>query len=130
MSGDKTDNVVGVTQVAPVIDEHDDKHQLEVQEHIVATPTNVVADKKATQTSHFYSQGDEDEDGHIGQEGDEWPTEEDLHTLRRVPDTISLSAYSVAIIELCERFSYYGTQVLCMCIFAEIPKASPANFFS
>jgi hypothetical protein len=57
---------------------------------------------------------DADEDGHVGQEGDEWPSEEDLATLRKVPDKISWAAYTVAFIELCERFSYYGTQVICM----------------
>jgi POT family proton-dependent oligopeptide transporter len=57
---------------------------------------------------------DADKDGHIGQEGDEWPTEEDFATLRKVPDRISWAAYTVAFIELCERFSYYGTQVICM----------------
>jgi POT family proton-dependent oligopeptide transporter len=49
--------------------------------------------------------------------GDEDPTEEDLHgptALRRVSAPIPWSVYTVAFVELCERFSYYGTQVLCM----------------
>lgn len=37
------------------------------------------------------------------------PTEEELHTLRRVPEKIPWSIYTIAFIELCERFSYYGT---------------------
>lgn len=37
------------------------------------------------------------------------PTEEELHTLRRVPDKIPWNIYTIAFIELCERFSYYGT---------------------
>ncbi|KAK4121447.1 PTR2-domain-containing protein [Parathielavia appendiculata] len=37
------------------------------------------------------------------------PTEEELHTLRRVPDKIPWAIYTIAFIELCERFSYYGT---------------------
>jgi POT family proton-dependent oligopeptide transporter len=37
------------------------------------------------------------------------PTEEELHTLRRVPDKIPMNIYTIAFIELCERFSYYGT---------------------
>lgn len=36
------------------------------------------------------------------------PTAEELVTLRRVPDQIPKSAYLVAIVELCERFTYYG----------------------
>jgi len=40
------------------------------------------------------------------------PTDEDLKTLPRVADRISWSVYTVAFVELCERFSYYGTQIL------------------
>jgi len=39
----------------------------------------------------------------------EIPTEEELKTLRRVSDKIPFSIYTIAFIELCERFSYYGT---------------------
>ncbi|KAE8441308.1 hypothetical protein EG329_005538 [Mollisiaceae sp. DMI_Dod_QoI] len=39
----------------------------------------------------------------------EYPTEEELATLRRVSGQIPWSAYTVAFVELCERFSYYGT---------------------
>ncbi|KXG51710.1 Major facilitator superfamily domain, general substrate transporter [Penicillium griseofulvum] len=37
------------------------------------------------------------------------PTEEELATLRRVAGKLPIAAYSVAFVELCERFSYYGT---------------------
>ncbi|KAG9234524.1 putative peptide transporter ptr2 [Amylocarpus encephaloides] len=37
------------------------------------------------------------------------PTEEDLATLRRVSGIIPWTAYTIAFVELCERFSYYGT---------------------
>ena len=40
-------------------------------------------------------------------EGDE-PTEEELATLRKVADHIPWSAYIVALVELCERFTYFG----------------------
>jgi POT family proton-dependent oligopeptide transporter len=36
------------------------------------------------------------------------PTEEDLATLQKVADKLPLSAWLVAIVELCERFTYYG----------------------
>ena len=36
------------------------------------------------------------------------PTEEDRHTLRHVSDKLPWSAFLVAVIELCERFAYYG----------------------
>ena len=41
------------------------------------------------------------------------PTEEELATLRRIPGKIPLIAFSVAFVELCERFSFYGTTVVC-----------------
>ncbi|KAJ9239149.1 hypothetical protein DTO169E5_4439 [Paecilomyces variotii] len=37
------------------------------------------------------------------------PTEEEKQTLRRVADRVPWTAYTVAFVELCERFSYYGT---------------------
>ena len=42
------------------------------------------------------------------------PTVEELRTLRRIRDHIPWKAYTVAFVELCERFSYYGTTVVCM----------------
>lgn len=40
-------------------------------------------------------------------EGDE-PTEEERQTLRKVADRMPWPAFLVAIVELCERFTYYG----------------------
>ncbi|KAG6895513.1 hypothetical protein C0992_000897 [Termitomyces sp. T32_za158] len=40
------------------------------------------------------------------------PTEEEKQTLRRVSDTIPWSAYLIAFVELAERFSFYGSQVV------------------
>lgn len=40
-------------------------------------------------------------------EGDE-PTEEEIHTLRHVSDSLPWSAFLVAAVELCERFAWYG----------------------
>lgn len=50
------------------------------------------------------------EDGTIRTE----PTLEEMATLRRVSDSIPWTAYTVAFVELCERFSYYGTTAVCM----------------
>ncbi|KAJ5609856.1 oligopeptide transporter [Penicillium herquei] len=41
-----------------------------------------------------------------------YPTEEELMTLRRVADSLPWAAYNVAFVELCERFSYYGTSAV------------------
>lgn len=40
-------------------------------------------------------------------EGDE-PTEEERATLRKISDHLPWSAFLVAMVELCERFTYYG----------------------
>ncbi|KAA8895246.1 MFS peptide transporter [Sphaerosporella brunnea] len=37
------------------------------------------------------------------------PTEEELTTLRRVSGPVPWTAYTIGLVELCERFSYYGT---------------------
>jgi hypothetical protein len=36
------------------------------------------------------------------------PTDEDLASLRRVADALPWSAFLVALVEMCERFTYYG----------------------
>ena len=56
---------------------------------------------------------DEDEPGQpssskiVSFEGDE-PTEKEIATLRKVADHLPWSAFIVALVELCERFTYYG----------------------
>lgn len=42
----------------------------------------------------------------------ETPTEEELRTLRRVSGKIPWQIFTIAFVELCERFGYYGCQVL------------------
>lgn len=49
-------------------------------------------------------------------DGKEYPTAEEVHTLRRVCGSVPWAAYTIAFIELCERFSYYGTTQVCMWI--------------
>lgn len=45
--------------------------------------------------------------------GEDFPTEEELATLNRSADRIPWKVFTVAFVELCERFSYYGTTVVC-----------------
>lgn len=54
---------------------------------------------------------DSDDDGHVLHR--EYPTDEEMVTLRRVADKIPWSTLSIAFVELCERFSYYGTTIVC-----------------
>lgn len=42
-----------------------------------------------------------------------FPTAEEIATLRRVADRIPLKVFTIAFVELCERFSYYGTTIVC-----------------
>lgn len=44
-----------------------------------------------------------------------FPTEEEWATLPRVAGTIPWTAWTVAIVEFMERFSYYGTSAVCTC---------------
>lgn len=53
------------------------------------------------------------------------PTEEEMNTLRHIPDKISWSAYLIAFVELAERFSFYGsTAVFVNFIQQPLPKGS------
>ncbi|KAJ8474525.1 hypothetical protein ONZ45_g15917 [Pleurotus djamor] len=45
-------------------------------------------------------------------DGLEFPTEEEKLTLRRVSDAIPWNAYMIAMVELAERFSFYGSTVV------------------
>jgi POT family proton-dependent oligopeptide transporter len=42
-----------------------------------------------------------------------YPTEDDLRNLRRVSGHLHWTIFTVAFVELCERFSYYGTTAVC-----------------
>lgn len=71
-------------------------------------PSNLVTNVKAQQSiiPESYDLGARDEN----------PTTDELHgpnALRRISAPIPWVVYTVAFVELCERFSYYGTQVLC-----------------
>lgn len=67
------------------------------------------------ETTNAKSTAIAEEDGHgqlsasniISFEGEE-PTEEELMTLRKVSGHLPWSAFIVALVELCERFTYYG----------------------
>jgi POT family proton-dependent oligopeptide transporter len=84
----------------------------------VATPMYEVTEKQALSEKHAVSSTSGSH--HIAPpvefeadlEGEE-PTEEELVTLRRVSGQIPWTAFTIAFVELCERFGYYGCQVLC-----------------
>jgi len=39
---------------------------------------------------------------------DEEPTEHEINTLRRIGENLPMSCFLIAVVELCERFTYYG----------------------
>lgn len=49
----------------------------------------------------------------VHDDGTEYPTAEEVETLRRVAGSIPWSSFTIAFVELCERFAYYGTTVVC-----------------
>ncbi|KAI5863619.1 PTR2-domain-containing protein [Durotheca rogersii] len=54
-----------------------------------------------------------------GPNGEVYPTHDELQTLRRVKGPINLIIYTIAFIELCERFAYYGTTAVFVNFIAE-----------
>lgn len=50
----------------------------------------------------------------VDADGKEYPTVEEIGSLRRVCGSVPWAAYTIAFVELCERFSYYGTTIVCM----------------
>jgi POT family proton-dependent oligopeptide transporter len=53
-----------------------------------------------------------DDDDDSAHEGLEFPSEEELATLHRVSDALPWTAYMIAVVELAERFSYYGASAV------------------
>lgn len=79
-------------------------------------PTAAIEDEKAVVASTHRSSlqdagtvSNHDGDDEIRGEA---PTEEEKRTLRRIGDPLPKSAFLVAIVELCERFTYYGASGL------------------
>ncbi|KAJ5731364.1 uncharacterized protein N7483_005872 [Penicillium malachiteum] len=78
------------------------------EKNIITTDSDEVVDPHKPEKSLV-------SDSYLWQLGDEEPAEGELHgpnALRRVSAPIPWAVYTVAFVELCERFSYYGTQVL------------------
>lgn len=52
-------------------------------------------------------------DTSVGPNGEQYPTEDEKTGLRKVCGHVPWTAYTIAFVELCERFSYYGTTAVC-----------------
>jgi hypothetical protein len=51
-------------------------------------------------------------DDPLDTDDEEEPTEEEIHTLRHIAESLPVSCWLIAVVELCERFTYYGAQGL------------------
>lgn len=51
----------------------------------------------------------------------ERPNGREMRTLRRVSGRVPWTAYTIAFVELCERFTYYGTTAVCGLLYLLMP---------
>lgn len=84
---------------------------------ILTTPGVVTAADEKSYLADRSVSSHEDRDIAPGHEGDDYlhervPTAEEKRTLRRIGDPLPKAAFLVAIVELCERFTYYGASGL------------------
>jgi POT family proton-dependent oligopeptide transporter len=87
-----------VTLDPALIDASGDPTRKHPEAHTTTPPPFLVSEGKPTlQESYLSDELHED-----------FPTEEDLRTLRRVPSHIPWRIYTIAFVELVERMSYYG----------------------
>ncbi len=67
----------------------------------------------AGQAADFAADNKSSDEAIRGPNGEEYPTARELETLRRVKGPITWVIYTVAFIELIERFAWYGTTAVC-----------------
>jgi hypothetical protein len=70
----------------------------------IGMPTPALEKQIAMEKGEQYPITDTDSEAELHK-----PSEEELRSLRRVPARIPWIAFTVAFVELCERFAYYGT---------------------
>ncbi len=98
-TGDSFDASIGVRHDPSLALPPDQQHKLGDDAHKAELPV-VYEGQKTMQDSYMND--------------DDFPTQEEIATLPRVAAKIPWKVYTIAFVELCERFSYYGTQILCM----------------
>jgi POT family proton-dependent oligopeptide transporter len=106
MPGDITDAAIGARMDPALALPLDEKHEGPASNHEVAPLPVAQGQASGRHDSIVYADSSDFEHG-------EYPTAEEIQTLRRVPDHIDYKVYALAFVELVERFSYYGTTVVC-----------------
>lgn len=96
MPADTTDAAAALRHDISLTYPPDQKHEMGDAVHAIE-PAQMMLGAKTMQTEYI---------------DETFPSEEELHSLRRVSDHIPLRTYLIAFVELCERFSYYGTTVV------------------
>ncbi|KAJ4377534.1 hypothetical protein N0V83_000359 [Neocucurbitaria cava] len=92
------DNVLQVTGLDhALVDRSGDPERKHPELHTTGPPTYLHSEGKAGLQDHYLH------------DADDFPTVEEIATLRRVPAQIPWKIYTIAFVELVERLSYYGT---------------------
>lgn len=114
-TGDKVDTAAlppaGTTAATPPAPPPSDiKKETPVSSGTPPPPDDIVAEKPAGEkgVAALSDPSKVVEEILRGPNGEEYPTKDELATLRRVKGTIHWLIYTVAFCELCERFAYYG----------------------
>jgi len=95
MPVDQSDNVLAMNPDPALIDRSGDPHRrLSAAAHETGVPAYQITGPTTLQDEYI--------DDEI------FPTEEEMHSLRRIPANIPWKVYTIAFVELCERMSYYG----------------------
>lgn len=84
--------------------------------HAGADTTGQLVSEREASNGHAYGRvsfGDDADDMGAGETKEPYidtntPSSSDLLILRKIPDQIPVAAFSIVVIELCERFAYYG----------------------
>ncbi|KAK8101811.1 peptide transporter ptr2 [Apiospora kogelbergensis] len=132
-TGDKVDTAAlppaGTTAATPPAPPPSDiKKETPVSSGTPPPPDDIVAEKPAGEkgVAALSDPSKVVEEILRGPNGEEYPTKDELATLRRVKGTIHWLIYTVAFCELCERFAYYGVVQVFVNFIAE-PLPSPQD---
>ncbi|KAK8135495.1 hypothetical protein PG984_003435 [Apiospora sp. TS-2023a] len=131
-AGPPAGNATTTTTTPPAAPPTDVKKEIPVSSGAPPSPSppadGTVAEKEVGESIAITGPNKIAEEILRGPNGEEYPTKDELDTLRRVKGKIHWIIYTVAFCELCERFAYYGTtQVFVNFIAEPLPPAAPAR---
>lgn len=71
------------------------------------------AEKPAAYRAEGVDDARQSDENLTGPNGEIYPNDEEIATLRRVHGKVDWLIYSIGIVEMVERFAYYGTTAVC-----------------